>query len=1090
MGQTIGNRYEIERELGEGGMGTVYSGIDTQTRTKVAIKKLKTTLDDSEYIERFQREAEALRDLKHPNIVQFLDTLEDADQRYIIMEYVPGGDLSKKLENGALPIAEILRLSIDLCDALTRAHKLNIIHRDLKPANILIAEDGTVRLSDFGVAYLGSKRRVTQADVVVGTIDYLAPEAFDGGQVDKRADIWAVGVILFQMLTGRHPFASDSMSETLNKILVGKIPDIEELAPNAPLPIVDLLYRILTRNPEERIPSIRLVGAELEALLSEDSRTPLRSASKHIDPSRVLSSVFDTDSTPTPQTKHNLPRPGTPFVGRENELRTISALLHDPKVQLVTIIAQGGMGKTRLSIEAAQVQLDFFPQGVYFVELAPLSSAEDIAYAIGGSVNYPFQTGSSPQTQITNYFREKPCLLILDNFEHVLEGRELVQAILQASPTKILVTTRERLNLAAEHLFHLEGFDLANWQTPADAAKYAAVRLFVESANRVRGDFSLETDDLPYVAQICRLVHGLPLGIVLAASWLDTLSLKEISEEIGQNVDFLETTMHDIPERQRSLRAVFEYSWKLLSEAEQQVFASLSVFRGGMSREAAQAISGTNLRALQLLVNKSLLRRDSATGRYEVHEILRQYGEEVLERNGLAQTIRRDHMVYYTNFMTSRASDIKGKRQIPALAEIDADFDNIKSAWRYACQIVDAATISQMMEPIFWYCNFRHRVVEGQELFALARELWHDDSLLAERLLVRYPDADSDPQAIYARGLELARQHDNQYEIAFCLRQLGQWLSHSLSNQDGIALMEESAAIFEQLGESFCLAFVLDDVGWSYRMIGNSDIQLQRVTRCVDLRREIGDKIGMASALRNMGGALGGFVSGNEEPLHKWLEALKLSREIGDKRNIAWNCYMVSVYWQFAGELEKSLPYRQEAFALASEIREQTVYDQCKMSDAIDLILLDADYDRARTILAEAYPPNSPKDLRVMLDSTAQIYLASVALDYVKLRQETLRINQIAKNFRSKLGTLDIYIATIFLQQDGQFEQAAEWMGSYEQTPAHRMTKIWPWYQRYRSALVSTLGQPTFDAAYARGAILDSGELTAESVAYIEKRHA
>ncbi len=1082
MGQLIGNRYSIEQELGKGGMGTVYCGSDTQTGNRVAIKRLNADLADPELIERFQREGEALRALSHPNIVQLLDTVEDAGQHYLVMEYVSGGDLSKKLENGALPLQEILPLAIDLCDALTRAHKLNIIHRDLKPANILIADDGTVRLTDFGVAYLGSKQRVTKDDGIIGTMDYLAPETFEGSPADKRADIWAFGVILFEMLTGQHPFSGASMSETLNKVLTGSIPEIETLAPQTPMNLVDLLYRTLARNPEERIPSIRLVGAELEALLEN---TPAMPSSMPAAP-RVVSNAFDTDSTPVPQRKNNLPRPGTPFVGREDELSTLATLLRDSKVQLVTIIAQGGMGKTRLSIEAAKAQLEQFPEGVYFVELAPLSSAEDIPNAIGEAVGYPFETGSSPQTQIANYFREKACLLILDNFEHVLEGRTLVQAILQTSPTKILVTSRERLNLGAEHLFHLEGLDFADWRTPADALKFASMRLFMESAKRVRGDFSLETSDLPFAAHICRLVHGLPLGIVLAASWLDTLSLKEIDEEIGSNVDFLETTLHDIPERQRSLRAVFDYSWKMLSEPDQQAFASLSIFRAGMTREAAQAVSGTSLRVLQTLVNKSLLRRDVSTGRYEIHEMLRQYGDEVLEQQGLASTIRRAHLAYYASFITSRAPELKGKRQIPALAEVDADFENIKSAWRYACQIEDAATIDQMLDPIYWYCNFRHRVTEGLELFSLARDHWHDDSRLAERLLVRYPATPSDNQGIYERGLELARQHQDDYEIAFCLRQLGQLLSHHQGNHDGIALMEESAAVFERLNEPFCLAFVLDDLGWSYRMTGKTDIQLVRVTRSVELRRELGDKIGMANSLRNMGGALGGFLAGVEEPLHKWLEALALSREIGDKRNIAWNCFMVATYWQYNGKPEQALPYCQEAFDFANEIKEEVIYGHCLLSQALALILRDSDYARARTLLEEGYPPNSPRDLRVVLQGTAQVYFACVGQDFGQIKQAALRTYQIGKNFRSKLGDLAIFAGAQFRQRDGQPECAAEWLGAYEQTPPHQMMKIWPWYQRYRSALANTLGQTAFESAYERGAQKDAAAVLAEAIACIE----
>ena len=209
-----------------------------------------------------------------------------------------------------------------------------------------------------------------------------------------------------------------------------------------------------------------------------------------------------------------------------------------------------------------------------------------------------------------------------------------MQEVLQAEPSvKILVTSREKLNLNAETVFILSGMSFPNWETPADALEYGAVKLFLQSAHRVRRDFQLDADALTYVARICRMVQGTPLGILLAASWLEVLTPREIAEEISRSLDFLETEMHDLPERQRSLRAVFEYSWDLLTEQERMLFARFSLFHGGFTRDAALQITGTNLRALTVLVNKSLLRRDNASGRYEVHELLRQYAEEKLEQS-------------------------------------------------------------------------------------------------------------------------------------------------------------------------------------------------------------------------------------------------------------------------------------------------------------------------------------------------------------------------------------------------------------------------------------------------------------------------
>ena len=173
IGKEIAERYLIEEEIGAGGMGIVYRGQDTKTQTTVAIKQLKPELADRELIERFEREGEALRELNHPNMVKLLDTVEEAGNHYLILEYVAGGDLKDLLEHGAMPLEQILTIAIQIADALTRSHYLNIIHRDLKPANILIAEDGTARLTDFGIARVSSKERITDTDAIIGTIDYL-----------------------------------------------------------------------------------------------------------------------------------------------------------------------------------------------------------------------------------------------------------------------------------------------------------------------------------------------------------------------------------------------------------------------------------------------------------------------------------------------------------------------------------------------------------------------------------------------------------------------------------------------------------------------------------------------------------------------------------------------------------------------------------------------------------------------------------------------------------------------------------------------------------------------------------------------------
>ncbi|NIV46292.1 MAG: protein kinase, partial [Gammaproteobacteria bacterium] len=247
--------------LGQGGMGTVYRGTDRQTETPVAIKVLKAAVSagDPDWVARFVREGEALRQLNHPNIVKLLAAEEKEGRHYLVMEYVAGGSLRQLLdEEGPLPVERVIEIGLDLADALTRAHRLQIIHRDLKPANVLLAADGTPRLTDFGLARMADRRRLTPTGAVLGTVDYLSPEVCNGQRSDERSDIWALGVLLYEMLSGERPFTADTPAATLAAILSRPPPDLKERRPETPAALADLIFRMLAKDPRQRLASVRL----------------------------------------------------------------------------------------------------------------------------------------------------------------------------------------------------------------------------------------------------------------------------------------------------------------------------------------------------------------------------------------------------------------------------------------------------------------------------------------------------------------------------------------------------------------------------------------------------------------------------------------------------------------------------------------------------------------------------------------------------------------------------------------------------------------------------------------------------------------
>ena len=280
----IANRFNIQDiqsdRLGQGAMGDVYRGIDLETGETVAIKVLKPDLvaNDPELVERFNRECQALRQLNHPNIVKMLAAVTEknpatgAEVQFLVMEYVSGGSLQDILnQQPRLPVQRVLQIGLELADALSRAHHLNIIHRDLKPANVLLAQDGTPRLSDFGIAHFSDRPRLTQTGALIGSVGYLSPEVCNLQKPDARADIWAFGVMLFEMLAGEHPFIEDGITATLINILKKPTPDLTNYRSDIPAALIELIYQMLEKDLTQRTTSTRLVAARLEAILQNQA---------------------------------------------------------------------------------------------------------------------------------------------------------------------------------------------------------------------------------------------------------------------------------------------------------------------------------------------------------------------------------------------------------------------------------------------------------------------------------------------------------------------------------------------------------------------------------------------------------------------------------------------------------------------------------------------------------------------------------------------------------------------------------------------------------------------------------------------------
>jgi predicted ATPase len=398
--------------------------------------------------------------------------------------------------------------------------------------------------------------------------------------------------------------------------------------------------------------------------------------------------------------------------------------------------------------------------------------------------------------------------------------------MLQAAPDlKILVTSRSRLNLQGEQLFPISGIDIPqNTESLEIATQSGAVKLFVQSARRVQHDFVLTDDNLQEIVQICRLVEGMPLAILLAAAWIDTLTPAKIEREITQGLDFLEMQYQDVPKRHWSVQAAFDQSWKLITEREQLIFQALSIFRGGFPRQAAQEVTKTSLQELRSFVNKSLLNRTS-TGRYQIHELLRQYALGKFSQTPASyEAAFEAHCAFYSAFLHKWESELKTAQRLIALEEIKTEHENVRAAWNWAVAHGQSERLEQAMEGLATFYQWRGRYQEGEDAFrTLAEKIASMDTVQGQHLLVRALIWQANFNRDLGRtklAMQLSRQsldlldspklssHDTRLERAAALFCLGSaTLRHDYDEARN--LWKQSFELYRAVGEQWGMAQVL-----------------------------------------------------------------------------------------------------------------------------------------------------------------------------------------------------------------------------------------------------------------------------------------
>ncbi len=550
----------------------------------------------------------------------------------------------------------------------------------------------------------------------------------------------------------------------------------------------------------------------------------------------------------------SFPYQSTPFIGRQSELAQIGDLLSNPECRLLTLLGPGGIGKTRLAIQEAGEQLPHFVHGVYFVPLAPVGTPNLLTSAVAEALTISFYTSNDPQRQLIHYLREKQMLLVMDNFEHLLAGTPLLTDILQSAPgIKVLTTSRERLNVQEEWVFTVDGLTFPTAQSTVPIEDFSAVQLFVQRARQVQTHFAL-SDNAEAVKTICQQMEGMPLGLELAASWLRAMPCHQIAAQVANHLNFLSTPLRNIPERHRSLRAVFDQSWSLLSTNEQAVLRKLSVFRGGFDLEAAEHVAGASLSLLAGLADKSLIRLN-ASGRYDLHELLRQYAADRLLEAGEVNATVEHHFDFFLKLAESAEAHAFGREQIAWFDRIEAEYDNLRAALAWS---IESEVGLQFACALGWFFSERGYWSEGLDWLermlaanrdapvALRAKALHSAGALAGHLGNK-----GRARMLCKQALTLARAANDKWNIAWSLSQLA--IHTGVDVDQSAALLDESLALFREIDDPMGVSHAL--IRRSWMVIRPEDYAYKRLLleEAATRAHEAGDTIILAWAAHNLG---------------------------------------------------------------------------------------------------------------------------------------------------------------------------------------------------------------------------------------------
>ncbi len=844
-----------------------------RAKVPIILPPMISAPDQADRVSRFESEARAASALNHPNIITVFDIGVAPEGRYIVMEYVVGRTLRELLAEGP-PLAGVAKLGGQLARALRVAHG-GIVHSDIKP----IRNDGYVKVLDFGLARLfaaGEAEDPGAHGALIGTVRYKSPEQARGDSVQTPSGVFSLGIVLYEMAAGRHPFAADSTIGTLHSIVTADPPPPSSQNAEIGGDVDDLILAMLSKDPAKRPPA-----GDIEAALEARSGKKIGALQFH----------------------HNLPAQRTPFVGREEELAAIGELLRDRSLRLVTLTGPGGTGKTRLAVRAVENALTAFQGGVYFVDLAPLPEASLVVPAIAKVTGVRELPGKDLLSALCDQLNTQDAtLLVLDNFEHVIEAGLRVAVLLDRCPSLVvLATSRIPLRVYGEREFGVEPLPLPSEDASVEnLGGFASIALFVQRASAILPGFRLTDDNARDIAAICRRLDGLPLAIELAASRLKLLPPSALLTRMEHSLDLLTGGGRDLPLRQQTLRRTIDWSYKLLSEAERKLFARLSVFMGGCTLEAAEAVCNTRedlgidlMEGIGSLVDHGLLRQTGGEGepRFLLLETLREYAHERLAESGELPESERAHAAFFVVYSEDLGA-MEPARQAAQITQYELDYGNIRAALSRLIASGNAEWALRLAAAQPWFWEHLEQFSEGRESLETA---------------LKMPEAQA---ATPHRGRAA-------YAAATMCQRLGDFAS-ALRHHAADSLL-----VFRHLGDQKGVASVLIGLASTKQALGHPEDSKAHLEEAIVIWRELGDDVAADYSLNNL--ARISEKQGDHSTAKAILEPLVARfRARGNLRSAASALSSLGDIAAAQGDFPRAQAYQTESLSIFNELNDAT----------------------------------------------------------------------------------------------------------------------------------------------------------------------